>query len=64
MIAKRPLTRQALRAIIKQHGGVEQFAIAVPVRPRTVWYWLAGRKMHPVFEGRVRDMAQAIEKGQ
>lgn len=52
------ISREELRRIIKRYGGVDRFAALVPVEPRTVWYWLAGRKMHPVFIARVRAMAK------
>ena len=51
------ISREELRRIIKRHGGEEKFAALVPVESRTVWYWLAGRRMHPAFEARVRALA-------
>ncbi len=58
------LSREDLRRIIDRHGGVDRFAPLVPVEPRTVGYWLAGRKMHPVFVARVRAMAADLPNDQ
>jgi hypothetical protein len=59
---RKRISREELRRIIKRHGGVDKFAALVPVESRTVWYWLAGRKMHPVFEDRVRQMGNQKER--
>jgi hypothetical protein len=50
------ISREELRAVIKQFGGVQKFAQAVPVKSRTVWYWLAGREIHPAMEARIRSL--------
>jgi len=58
----------ALRWIIKKResvtgidDAVSAFAKQVPVASRTVNYWLAGRKMHSVFEVRVLALAAEAE---
>ena len=60
---RNPLEPEDLRRIIKRwdsgegfDAAVAAFAAAVPVASRTVYYWLAGRKMHPVFAARVRQL--------
>ena len=61
-LGPKPISRQELREIAKRHGGVVPFAALVPVEPRTVWYWLAERKMHPVFAARVRQLDETPSK--
>ncbi len=37
-------------------AAVQAFAQAVPVKERTVWYWLGGRMIHPAFVERIRSL--------
>jgi hypothetical protein len=57
------LTTAQLQRIIARwdDGGgvtaaVQAFAQAVPVVERTVWFWLAGRKIHPAMAARIRSL--------
>lgn len=59
-----PVTTNELQQLTRGDNGggvtaaVQAFAQAVPVAERTVWYWLGGRKIHPAFEGRIRQLAK------
>jgi hypothetical protein len=59
----KPLTTAELQKIIARWddgsgvtGAVQAFALAVPVAERTVWYWIAGRKIHQAMAERIRSL--------
>jgi hypothetical protein len=60
----RPITPDALRRRIRKwdagqgfEAALEAFAAAMPVSPRTVYYWLSGeRTIRPVIAERIRSV--------
>lgn len=62
-----PLTTAELQKIVARWddgrgvtAAVQAFAQAVPVAERTVWYWLAGRKIHQAMAERIRSLKAEI----
>jgi len=39
-------------------GAVQAFAQDVPVAERTVWFWLAGRRIHQAMAERIRSWSR------
>jgi hypothetical protein len=60
----RPITPAGLRRRIQKwdtgqgfEAALKAFAAAMPVAPRTVYYWLSGkRKIRPVISERIRSI--------
>jgi hypothetical protein len=58
-----PITAAELQRIIAQWddgrgvtAAVQGFVQIVPVAERTVWYWIAGRKIHRAMAERIRSL--------